>query len=296
MYKINKVKENGLNYIEIVNSSQMSAAKICLDRGAALESLTLKKESVIVDLHPLEYKNTYASSILFPFANRIKDGEYNYNNKNYKLDCNEAGLNNALHGLVYDKSFDFVDSSVSEQNGSISLVYNCKKINNAFPYLFTIIIQYTLTNNSIDLSVQVKNNDEATFPFTMGWHPYFLSDDLYNSSLNFSTTKEFEFDERMITKGSKPKKVETPFNIKDKQLDNCYHLSNGTIVFDTPKYKMTIESSAPENYFQMYTPPKKNTIALEPVTGISDSFNNKIGIQELVSGEEYQITWKVKVE
>lgn len=296
MYKINKLKENGLNYIEIVDVNKISSAKICLDRGVAIETLTLNNQPVIVDLNPLEYNNTYASSILFPFANRIKDGKYNYKGVDYKFDCNEVGPNNALHGLVFDKTFEWIDSKVSDEAASVTFLYSATTKNKAFPYLFQLEITYVLTHNTIDINVIVNNKDTETFPFTIGWHPYFLSDDLYNSTLNLSTTKTIVFDERMITKDIIEEKGTKSIDIKDNQLDDCYAISDNKVVFTTPKYKMTIDSSGNENFFQMYTPPKENVIALEPVTGISDSFNNKLGLQELKAADKYQINWTVKVE
>ncbi|ANW97084.1 hypothetical protein AXE80_12660 [Wenyingzhuangia fucanilytica] len=296
MYQINKLQENGLNYIEILGNENKSSAKICLDRGGALETLTINSHPVIVDLDPLEYKNTYASSVLFPFANRIKDGKYTYKGVGYQFDCNETGNNNALHGLVYNKSFEVVDSETSDKAASVTMTYTTSTKNKAFPYLFTITLKFTVTNSSIDLQVEVDNNDTNTFPFTIGWHPYFLSDDLYHSTLSLSTIKTIEFDERMITKNIIEEKAKMPIEIKDQQLDDCYALGEGRVVFNTPKYKMTIDTTGKENFFQMYTPPKKNVIALEPVTGVSDSFNNKLGLQELKAGDKYKINWTVTLE
>lgn len=91
--------------LEIENSSKTIFAKICLNDGASLQELKLFGQTLIKNLGPLEYKNTYASSILFPFANRIKDGTYTYNNETYKFPVNEVPNNNALHGLVFDKTF-----------------------------------------------------------------------------------------------------------------------------------------------------------------------------------------------
>ncbi|MDO6736477.1 aldose 1-epimerase [Wenyingzhuangia sp. 2_MG-2023] len=293
MYTINQTQENGLNYVQIVGAN--ASAKICLDRGVALEELVLNQIPVIVDLNPLEYKDTYASSILFPFANRIKDGKYDYKGKTFQLDCNEANLNNALHGLVYDKLFTVKNSKTSENSASVILEYVETNKAVGFPYLFTVTVTYTLTQNGLALQLGVENNDVTSFPFTLGWHPYFLSDDLYNSSLIFSSNKSVEFDERMITKNIVEGEVAMPLEIKDKQLDNCYALDKSAVVFATPKYKMTIDSTAKENFFQMYTPPKANTIALEPVTGVSNSLNNQMGVQELSAGASYEITWTVTI-
>jgi len=46
---------------------------------------------------------------------------------------------------------------------------------------------------------------------------------------------------------------------------------------------------------QAYTPPRLNTIAIEPTTGVSDSFNNNIGLQTLEPNKEYRITWKINI-
>jgi aldose 1-epimerase len=39
-----------------------------------------------------------------------------------------------------------------------------------------------------------------------------------------------------------------------------------------------------------------NAIAIEPMTGVSDSFNNKIGLKELSPGQCYEIEWQVNIK
>ncbi len=292
MYKINQTQENGLDYVVLTSAN--ASAKICLSRGTALEELVLGGIPVIKDL-PIPYSDSYASSILFPFANRIKDGKYEYNGETFQLECNEGNLNNALHGLVYNKLFSVKESAASDQSATVVLEYVSTEKIAGFPYAFTVNVSYTLSDKGLSLSLGVTNNDDKTFPFTLGWHPYFLSGDLYNSSLSFESNKTISFDERMITKEVIEGVVAMPIEIKDNQLDDCYALSKSAVVFDTPSYKMTIDSSAEENFFQMYTPPVDNTIALEPVTGVSNSLNNQMGVQELSSGNSYEITWTVTI-
>jgi len=38
----------------------------------------------------------------------------------------------------------------------------------------------------------------------------------------------------------------------------------------------------------VYTPPKLNTIAIEPTTGVSNSFNNKIGLNTLKANDTFR--------
>ncbi len=294
MYTINTSENNNLHYV--VLKGKTAEAKICLSRGSALESLMLNNKTLIEDLEPLTYQDTYASSILFPFANRIKDGAYTYNEQKFELDCNETGNNNALHGLVYNKLFSVESSDVSEQGATVVLKYTETQKAKGFPYMYTVVLTYTLRDTDFSLNVTIENNDTQSFPYTLGWHPYFVCDNLAKSSLSFNSSKTYQFDDRMITKGEDLAKVAMPFEIKNQQLDNCYALNDGEIVFDTPGYKMKLTSSAEENYFQMYTPPRANTIALEPVTGISDSFNNKIGLQTLDAGMTADVNWHIELQ
>ncbi|NEW80020.1 MAG: aldose 1-epimerase, partial [Gelidibacter sp.] len=80
MYQIKQTIDlkNNINFIEIEDSNKVSFAKIHLNLGGSLQELILLNQHIIKDLHPLTYDNTYASAILFPFANRIEDGSYVY--------------------------------------------------------------------------------------------------------------------------------------------------------------------------------------------------------------------------
>ena len=112
MFKIKYARD--LNHLEVENSKNSCCAKIYLNDGGSLQELVLNNQHIIKDLSPLTYKNTYASSILFPFANRIKDGTYEFDGNTYQFEINEKKLNNALHGLVYNKTFEVIDDQVTK--------------------------------------------------------------------------------------------------------------------------------------------------------------------------------------
>ena len=294
MYKIEHIKDSRYNHVKLVNTNNKSHAKISLHDGASLQELFLNNTVVIGDLSPLQYADTYASSILFPFANRVKDGIYSFNEKEYQLDINKKEENNALHGLVYDKTFKILNESVTENEASVKLEYEELNESQGFPYTYIIQLEYTLKSDGLKLNVIVKNTDSRTFPFTLGWHPYFISDNLYESKLNFNSNKKLVLNERMITIAIEDFDDNKTFEIKDKKLDDCFLLNANTIRFTTPSYDLEMSASSSETFLQLYTPPKANTIAIEPTTGVSDSFNNKIGLQLLDSGETYSIDWEIK--
>ncbi len=293
MYKIKHNQDS--NTLEVRNTQNSVFGKIYLNLGASLQELTLNGHAIIQDLSPLAYESTYASSILFPFANRIKDGIYSFNNSKFELETNQQEEQNALHGFVFDKTFNIKNTSESENTASITLEYIEKNKTEGFPYTYSISVTYIFTEQSISLQLNVKNTDAKTFPFTLGWHPYFISEDLTKSSLNLDCTQKLIIGDRNITTGVEEIKPEERFEIKDKQLDDCWILNSDIVKFNTPKYQLSFESSVKENFLQAYTPPRKNTIAIEPTTGVSDSFNNKIGLQTLQPNEEYSISWKINI-
>lgn len=295
MYKIEHLQDRQLSQVKLVNSNNSSFAIISLNLGASLHELIINNTTVIEDLAPLKYSDTYASSILFPFANRIKDGSYSFDNKEYQLEINQKEENNALHGLVYNKTFKILNKDVSDNKASIKLEYNEVNESKGFPFTYAIQLQYTLTEDALTLTVSVENTDSKSFPFTLGWHPYFISKNLYDSSLKFHSNKKLVLGERMITTGVEDYTNEDLFEIKDKQLDDCFILNNNKVQFLTPEYNLEMSASSNESFLQMYTPPRANTIAIEPTTGVSDSFNNKIGLQILESGKTYSIDWEVKL-
>tara|TARA_R110002096_G_scaffold100647_4_gene223032 strand:+ start:2613 stop:3506 length:894 start_codon:yes stop_codon:yes gene_type:complete len=297
LYSINHIENSPekINLIEITNSKRGDLAKIDLIKGASLQELTLKNIVLIEDLSPLSYSNTYASSILFPFANRIKDGTYSFDGKTYGFDINEKANNNALHGLVYNKTFEVLDSIATENYASVKLIYKEDNISKGFPFTYSIQLEYILSENNLDLKVSITNTSSKPFPFTLGWHPYFVSKNLSESHLKFKSSKKIVFDNRMITK--KTEDIETSsLNLDVEKLDDCWVLDDTKVIFETPKYNLQILSTEKNSFLQTYIPPRRNTIAIEPTTGISDSFNNKIGLQTLNPNETYQLTWTLKLD
>lgn len=294
MYKIEHINDRQFNMVKLANTNSSSFAKIYLNEGASLQEFVLNNTTIIENLSPLHYANTYASSILFPFANRIKDGSYSFNDNNYQFEINQKEEHNAMHGLVYNKTFEILGEIVSEHQASVILEYKESNATQGFPYTYSIQLKYTLKNDGLNLNVSVKNTDTKAFPFTLGWHPYFVSNNLYESRLKFDSNKKLILDKRMLTIGVEDFENKEIFEVKDKKLDDCFILNSNTIKFETPSYDLEINSSSDETFLQIFTPPRANTIAIEPTTGVSDSFNNKMGLQVLKSGETYSIDWRIK--
>lgn len=293
MYTLTQKEAKGLRFIEMGDPQNRSKATLCLDQGGRLSGLEFDGIKLLADLDTSTYQKNYASSILFPFANRIRDGKYTFDGTDYILNCNEADQNNALHGLVYDKPFKIVGQDLTSDHGAITLQYYHNGTSEGFPFQFEIQLTYKLTENDFSLSVEVLNMDTKTFPFVLGWHPYFVSKNLDESTLSFESKTRFLHDQQQIVSGTASLEVEMPYQLKDVKLDDGYILESNVIEFLTPDYRMQMTSTSKENYLQLYTPDTPNVIAIEPMTGANDSFNNRIGLQTLLPDSSYNLIWTI---
>lgn len=282
-----------MSFLELKNLSNNTKAVISLHEGGRLQELQFDGVSVIKEQLDQKYEDTFASSILFPFVSRIKKGFYSFKNEEHQFECNEKGNKNAIHGLVYNKKFKLIKQESNTDSCSITLLYQEKEKLKSFPFLYNIYIKYILKENEITVFVNVSNTDEQSFPFTLGWHPYFTSTDLQDSFLHFKSSHKIQFDKNLITDKIIEFDKKMPFQIKNNHLDDCYILKNNSIKFSTPLYRISLDTNKNENYLQLYTPPYGGVIAIEPMTGISDSFNNKKGLQILKPSEDYEIKWNI---
>lgn len=296
MYTLFEIENNGLNYLELISSNGKSKAQICLNQGGRLSYLLFNNIQILADYNSDSYKNNYASSILFPFANRIKNGEYTFNNFKYQLDCNETKKNNAIHGLVFDKTFVCLNTTVASDFASATLEYKNEGNIKGFPFKFSIELTYILSAKGLNLSVKIINTDEKDFPFTLGWHPYFKSEDLNSSSIHFNCNTKYVCDKQNIITNTTNFNSQMPFQLKDIKLDDGYQLESNKVKFFTPAYNLKLTSTSKDNFLQLYTPNQPNVIAIEPMTGVADSFNNHMGLQKLHSKASYTLKWSLTIE
>ena len=296
MFTIKKIHSKDNKVIEITNSVSGTKAKIQLSYGASLDELIIRNIKVITNLYPLDYIKTYPSSILFPFANRINDGQFNFNGTNYNLPCNEKQLNNAIHGLVYNKAFLVDELKKFENHAEIKLYYEEINPPTGYPFKFRVELTYKLTNEFLSLKINVINLDDKKLPFTVGWHPYFNSVDLDKSEIQFSCTKKIKCNKNNISLGFEPFNLKMPLSLRKGRFDDAFVLEHTDVKFFTPEYDLVLKSSEKESFLQLYTPMNTNVIAIEPMTGVSDSFNNKIGLKELSPGQCYEIEWQINIK
>lgn len=285
------------NILEIKNKELGIAAVINLHQGARLSSLYLRNQQIISDMSNVPYQESYASTIMFPFCGRISSGLYEFEKIAYQLDCNETVNQNALHGLLYEASFNLVQQEIEHHSCSVQLEHSYQARAAGFPFDFKLVIQYSFKADTLIVDVTVENKGTKVFPFALGWHPYFYSSDLSKSQLTFESNGKIIYDQAMLATGLMDCSSPVIPHLAE-ALDDGYYLSaKKELLFSTPNYKLNFKFGENNPYLQLYkAPTEKHFIAIEPMSAPSNSFNSGLGLQQLRGGETYQTFWSIQVD
>ncbi|QEC68480.1 aldose 1-epimerase [Panacibacter ginsenosidivorans] len=237
----------------------------------------------------------FKSTKLSPFVCRLTKGEYKFNNSSYKIDKFYMG-DSAIHGLLFDQEFAVRNTGADNEKAFSVFHYQYNKKNEGYPFSFAVEIIYTLTaNNNLSLTTKITNTGNTDMPLSDGWHPYFtLGSAVDELDVQFNSKRMVEFDDKLVPTGNY-----LPYDhfnemkkFGDTFLDNCFELNETGTVACTLKnssngLQLNIIPSAAYPYLQIYTPPHRNSIAIENLSSVPDAFNNGIGLIIAKPGKTY---------
>ena len=236
------------------------------------------------------------NTVLFPFPNRLSDGAYSWDGNSYQFPINEPISGTALHGFGQDKPMQAYQFSVREAEATAECRYSDPGEQDYYPFPFRFFIHFTLRPGALDIAMRFCNDGTTDLPVGLGWHPYFtLASRIDDMSMQMPDTDLVGVDERMIPTGKKYayREFASLRRIGATVLDNCFALPGEEgrmeILLEGPNGKMRYwQETGPGkcNWVQVFTPPDRQAIAIEPMTCSPDAFNNGEGLARLKPGEE----------
>jgi aldose 1-epimerase len=307
MFEIREENREGLNRLLIVNNNSREYISVIPDFGANVNEIHLKKgnrlHAVLAGNQTRDNFNgsgIFNSAKMLPFPNRIADGHYQFNGRSYQLEKNFSQEGNAIHGLIYFQKFELIRQDVQETYAEGVLGLQCENLHPGFPFRFKVECIYRLdSSGEFTGTTKVINNGSQSFPFGEGWHPFFGFNTLVDQlSLQFNAQELILVDERLIPTGRKVRydKFNNLRPIADTLFDSCFRLAvNGhrhtSVLYDHAEdLRVELWQETGErgyHYLQVYIPPSRQSIALEPMTCNVNAFNNKEGLIILEPGDTY---------
>jgi aldose 1-epimerase len=307
-FKIYASSENGIDLVNLIDEATHTRVSIVPEYGAMLHAFSVETRTGvhnIIDNYATaedireNLATSFRSSKLSPFVCRIPEGKYLYDGVEFEFPDKFLD-GSAIHGLLYNTSFALVSEFADDEQASVSFKYNYKEDNEGYPFNYRCEIRYALKPmNILQIQTTILNLDDLPIPIADGWHPYFtLGGKINDWLLYFNADAILEFDDKLIPTGQLLAYNE--FNeekmIASTQLDNCFLLN-----IDEGYAACTLRNASndlqlnffPDNtypYLQIYTPPHRNSIAIENLSAAPNAFNNKMGLLMLAPRHTHTFT------
>ncbi len=244
------------------------------------------------------------SPVLFPIIGALKNEQYTFEGQTYEL---------PRHGFARRRIFTVKESS---ENKIVFELKSNEESLKIYPFEFSLEIKYTLINNKLTVSYQVKNLFENEMYFSLGAHPGFAIDT--ENGLKYDDYKiSFSDDEKLeihpLIDNLISSETQT-IELENKTLPLSYKLfSKDALVMTTMKSKeLILENNKNDHkviftfsnfpYFGIWAAKNADFVCLEPWQGIADLENHnqelteKFGILKLGINEEWKANWTVEIE
>jgi aldose 1-epimerase len=243
----------------------------------------------------------FKSAKLSPFVCRIKKSKYHFGEAVHKL-TKYVVSESALHGLVFDQVFSVIETTAGDEFAKVVLQYVYNNPNEGFPFTYRCQVEYCLKkDNTLCLTTVVTNIDDQLLPVADGWHPYFtFGGPIDECQLEFQSLEMLEFSPDLLPTGKLIPYQEygSIRDIGSQWFDNCFTANmqecQPLAVFRHPKKKLQVEIHPGKNYtyLQIFTPPHRQSIAIENLSAAPDALNNAMGLHVLEPQES--ITFSTK--
>jgi len=271
-------------------------------------------------------------AFLLPFANRIRgtlsaDGktiEADANGQKLSLPANWKGDNpeaepHAMHGLILNAKFQDVMAQNDRVKSTVTASLHAGSFGGHWRSETDVRVHAELTDNVLDLKVTATNVGKERLPMAIGMHPYFAfpSGDRNQARVRMPATMRApsnNYDDVFALGVLVPvRESRFDFSAADgAPLGTEFVDDSFTSLERNPKGAVEVRVMDPAaNYgikvialskeiraIQMYAPPAKNFVAIEPQYNLSDPFDRKVwghhdtGVVYLKPGQS--TTWHVQ--
>jgi galactose mutarotase-like enzyme len=202
-----------------------------------------------------------------------------------------------MHGLVLDSAVDEVRRRTTDEEDAVTAVLRAGDFGGRWPSATEISFENVLRSDSFTVTITARNVGEERLPMGIGWHPYFALPSGRREQARIhiparERTLVNDYDEVLPT-GEVVPVAGTPYDFSmpgGKALDGLY-LDDCFVDLESPGGRAVAEvvdpaadfglrvvgASPPIRAFQVYGPPEKEFVVLEPQFNWADPFGAQWG-------------------
>lgn len=276
--------------------------------GGAIASFSFRGREVLRPT-PAETADVRATACypLIPYSNRIAHATLALaDGTRFPLARNFGDHPHSIHGVGWRRPWRVLHADPARA----LLAFEHRPVGDAaraWPFAFRATQSFVLTamgeSATLFATLAIESADARTFPFGLGWHPYFPRDGA--TRIGFDATGLWETDvtglpTRHVAVRA-PRRFDPPRAIAGIALDNAFTAWDGRATISGPGtgHETTIEADGALAFLVVYAPADRDFVAVEPVTHMTDAFNRAArgkaatGTRVLDPGASYSCTMRL---
>ncbi len=278
--------------------------------GGVLRDFTANGVQVLDGFGTDELSPASAGQILAPWPNRIRDGQYSFEEQAYQLPLTEPDKHNAIHGLTNWARWTLVEQAPDAITAEFDLPAQI-----GYPWWLRLRTRWSVSADGLRCDQEAVNNSSSNAPWGYSVHPYVqltgvAVDDIL---LHVPGKTRIVADARLLPIGSTSVAgteydFTAPRRVGDLVLDTTFgaieHDANGitevTIADPGSAAKVTLWADESFKYWQVFTGDTltgerfRRSLAIEPMTCPPDAFRTGRDVIVLAPGERWTASWGIR--
>jgi aldose 1-epimerase len=278
--------------------------------GATLRTFVKGGVSVVEGFAGDEVPSHARGQVLFPWPNRIGDGEWTFSGRIARPTIDDVEHSTASHGLIRWRPFRI--EAVNQNRCVLTMMLHPTP---DYPFLSEISVAYHLGSLGLTVTTTVTNRDEVPLPFGVGFHPYLAvtTPTIEGALLEIPAKAYVAVNARQLPTGEILPLSGNPLDFSKRKSLSGHELDvtfTELIRDDTGLATATLEDanggeidlSVDRNfpYFQVYTGDhlekgrRRTSVAIEPMTCPPDALRSGKDVVALEPGQHWAGSWRLR--
>jgi len=283
---------------------------VFVEVGGMLRHYSVGDVQVLDGFEADELSPASAGQILAPWPNRIRDGNYTFEEQSHQLPLTEPARHNAIHGLANWSRWTLAEKAAD----AITLEFQLPA-QIGYPWWLTLRARWSVSADGLRCVQEVVNNSASNAPWGYSVHPYVqltgvAVDDIL---LHVPGKTRILADGRLLPIGAvsvagSEYDFTEPRKIGDLVLDTTFgdieHDASGTtevtIADPGSPAKVVVWADEKFKYWQIFSGDTlhgerfRRSVAIEPMTCPPDAFRTGRDLIVLAPGESWTAAWGIK--
>jgi galactose mutarotase-like enzyme len=250
-----------------------------------------------------ESGSTAGIPLLHPWANRLSGLEYEAAGRTVRLDpasplLHFDGRGLPIHGVPWAKlAWEAAPDGPAALEARLD--WNRPELLAVFPFPHWLRLRAALSPEALTIETTLEPTGEGAVPVAFGFHPYFGVPDLPRSQwrLELPAMRRLALDAAGIPTGASAAFGPLAGPLGGDAYDDGFTLPEtpALLVISGANLRIAVEIEPGFAAAQVYAPPAKDFVALEPMTAPTAALSSGRGLPTVAPGGRFTATFRIRV-